>query len=51
MFINPEQLSTAFESREYLFAIQDIWAKGGWGDNNIEGQGSVEKGNRMKTEK
>ena len=24
MFINPEQLSTAFESGEYLFAIQDI---------------------------
>ena len=51
MFINPEQLSTAFESGEYLFAIQDIWAKGGWGDKNIESQCSVEKGVRMKTEK
>ena len=51
MFINPEQLSTAFESREYLFAIQDIWAKGGWGDHNIEGQCSVGKGVRMKIEK
>ena len=46
MFINPEQLSTAFESGEYLFAIQDIW-----GDNNIEGQCSVGKGVRMKIEK
>ena len=51
MFINPEQLSTAFESGEYLFAIQDIWAKGGWGDHNIEGQCSVGKGVRMKIEK
>ena len=42
---------TAFGSGEYQFAIQDIWAKGGWGNNNIEGQGSVEKGVRMKTEK
>ena len=37
---------TAFGSGEYSFAIQDISAKGGWGDNNIEGQCFVEKGVR-----
>ena len=42
---------TAFESGEYSFAIQDIWAEGVWGNHNIGGQCSVEKGVRMKTEK
>ena len=42
---------TAFESGEYSFAIQDIWAEGVWGNHNIEVRCSVEKGVRMKTEK
>ena len=42
---------TAYESGEYSFAIQDIWAEGVWGNHNIGGQCSVEKGVRMKTEK
>ena len=46
-----KNIMTAFESGEYSFAIQDIWAEGVWGNHNIGGQCSVEKGVRMKTEK